>query len=942
MDTLLLRGTRDALVIELKRRLQDILGAVAGEYAGLSAGAGGEPEFNPDTEAAVRRWQSGVGLVADGVVGPRCLEALGLASYPEIVPALPAETVHRLFPATKPANVVRYLPYVLTALRAAGLVERPQLLAALATIRAESEGFLPISELPSQFNTAAGGPAFGLYDGRRTLGNTRPGDGARYKGRGFVQLTGRSNYRRFGEQLGVALEDDPELANAPEIAASLLAAFLASRASALRDALAADDLRRARKLVNGGSHGLERFRDVFARAAEALPQPPARGRRAASAAPVRAERRLNVVPDPADLRDRAYVPPPRTLPDEYPAAADIAHRLGAYARAGLVLDQGREGACTGFGLAGVVNYLRWRKAGMPERLASVSPRMLYDFARRHDEYAGKDYEGSSCRGALKGWHKHGVCLEADWPYRPGDSGTPAFGWAERATRTTLGVYYRIDRTSITDLQAAIHEVGAVYASACTHAGWEGACGRRGMPANHADLPRIAFDGHPSGSGGHAFALVGFNADGFIVQNAWGRDWGWGGFAVLTYADWLANGMDAWVAALGVPGVVCGRLTGAGAGAGAVGTERHLWWGEEQAYRHSLIFGNDGRVARYLSEDSPSRKLFHQACVLPDAWFRQQAGERKRLLLYAHGGLNDEAAGIARARAMGRYFTGNGCYPLFLVWKTGLLESIGNLLRDAVMPRPGLAGWSLSGIGDPLIERQFARPLVRPIWSEMKENAERAGLAGRGGDLLADALRKLADTWGGQLEIHLAGHSAGSIILGTLLGLLEQRGLLGRIAGTHLFAPACSVAFANRHYAAFPEIMARLHVHVLSDRLERDDNVAGIYRKSLLYLVSNALETDPRTPILGLDRINRPEPGGWDGASSTVAALDAWQRAARAAGLGARWRVLDNDKVLAARQPATLIAAAHGSFDNDLAVIGDMLEILHGSPLALTVDDLRGF
>ncbi len=137
-------------------------------------------------------------------------------------------------------------------------------------------------------------------------------------------------------------------------------------------------------------------------------------------------------------------------------------------------------------------------------------------------------------------------------------------------------------------------------------------------------------------------------------------------------------------------------------------------------------------------------------------------------------------------------------------------------------------------------------------------------------------------------------------------------------------------------------MQKLHVHVLSNRVELDDNVAGIYRKSLLYFVSNALETDLRTPILGLDKINDPGYGGWDGASSTVAALATWREVARAAGLGKRWKVIDSDKVLSAQKPETPIDAAHGSFDNDLAVIARTLETITGGPLALAVDDLRGF
>ena len=121
------------------------------------------------------------------------------------------------------------------------------------------------------------------------------------------------------------------------------------------------------------------------------------------------------------------------------------------------------------------------------------------------------------------------------------------------------MYYRIDTASITDLQAAIAQHGAVFVSAFTHDGWDRVATVDADAPDHAALPRIAFDGRPATDGGHAFALVGFNADGFLLQNSWGPAWGAGGFAVLTYLDWLANGMDAWVVALGVPGVVGGRL-----------------------------------------------------------------------------------------------------------------------------------------------------------------------------------------------------------------------------------------------------------------------------------------------------------------------------------------------------------------------------------------------
>jgi putative chitinase len=179
----------------------------------------------------------------------------------------------KMFPATPLAPITKHLPFVLQALKDSDLGDKPMVLMALATIRAETEGFVPISEFKSKFNTKS--TPFDRYEpgtpaGKR-LGNTKPGDGPRFKGRGFVQLTGRFNYTRVGKQLQAPLVSQPDEANDPALAGRILARFLKNNEDAVRAALNRGNLKKARKLVNGGSHGLDRFTDAFERGEQAIP-----------------------------------------------------------------------------------------------------------------------------------------------------------------------------------------------------------------------------------------------------------------------------------------------------------------------------------------------------------------------------------------------------------------------------------------------------------------------------------------------------------------------------------------------------------------------------------------------------------------------------------------------------------------------------------------------
>lgn len=92
------------------------------------------------------------------------------------------------------------------------------------------------------------------YEGRLALGNTEPGDGVRFKGRGPIQITGRANYRRFGRLIGIDLERNPTIAAVPSIGLHLaLEYWKERRLNLLADA---DDVVTITKRINGGTNGL--------------------------------------------------------------------------------------------------------------------------------------------------------------------------------------------------------------------------------------------------------------------------------------------------------------------------------------------------------------------------------------------------------------------------------------------------------------------------------------------------------------------------------------------------------------------------------------------------------------------------------------------------------------------------------------------------------------
>ena len=139
-----------------------------------------------------------------------------------------------------------------------GLFDTPRRLCHfLAQAAHETAGFRTLEEY--------GGPAYwSRYDGRADLGNTQPGDGVLFHGRGIFQLTGRANYQNLGTKLGLDLVNDPELAEEPEHSLQVACEYWKSRK--LQHYADANDIEKVTRRINVGLNGFEDRKRYYRRA----------------------------------------------------------------------------------------------------------------------------------------------------------------------------------------------------------------------------------------------------------------------------------------------------------------------------------------------------------------------------------------------------------------------------------------------------------------------------------------------------------------------------------------------------------------------------------------------------------------------------------------------------------------------------------------------------
>jgi predicted chitinase len=166
--------------------------------------------------------------------------------------------LHLIMPNCPEARRLAYLPFIVSGMDRF-VINTPLRSAAFLAQLAHESGELRYME------EIASGAA---YEGRKDLGNTQPGDGKRYKGRGPIQLTGRANYAKYGKLLGLDLVNSPTIVATKEVGFIVAAQFW--QLNGLNELADKQDFKQITKRINGGYNGLDDRERYYARAKKVL------------------------------------------------------------------------------------------------------------------------------------------------------------------------------------------------------------------------------------------------------------------------------------------------------------------------------------------------------------------------------------------------------------------------------------------------------------------------------------------------------------------------------------------------------------------------------------------------------------------------------------------------------------------------------------------------
>ncbi|HEY3392766.1 MAG TPA: caspase family protein, partial [Lacipirellulaceae bacterium] len=291
------------------------------------------------------------------------------------------------------------------------------------------------------------------------------------------------------------------------------------------------------------------------------------------------------------------------------------------------------------------------------------------------------------------------------------------------------------------------------------------------------------------------------------------------------------------------------------GGGGPGTEIPLTAEIKQMLRRhvvSLVQGEFSDEGLLPTSASDVTAIFERS--LPEALVVAQRENRPlRIMFYCHGGLHNEHHGLQMAAKQIPWWISNEIYPIHFVWHTGFLETVSQLLRGSREVQAE-AQRGLTDISDRAVEAVARRAGPLTVWSGMKRSAERASAKSGGASFVADLLNTFCAAHGSAVELHAVGHSAGSIFHSWFLNRANSLGVRS-FKSVHFLAPAVRTdVFKKKLNGMMGEGKGIdvLRIYTMTKDWELEDNVAQVYRKSLLYMIYYALEPTRETPILGLE------------------------------------------------------------------------------------------
>lgn len=377
---------------------------------------------------------------------------------------------------------------------------------------------------------------------------------------------------------------------------------------------------------------------------------------------------------------------------------------------GRVRDQGDHPSCTGHAVAAAVDNLLALEARQPEGYGRATPRpdrldrpyasafMLYGNAQLHDEWDGEGYSGSSLRGALKGFRNNGLCSiktasdaieetksdpkDKDWRWFTNRS------VYKEARQLTLGAYYRVP-LMLTAMHSALEESGVLLATSAIHSGWVSP-GYDGKIAFNSDADTKI-------SGYHAFVIIGYNREGWLIQNSWGTDWGQEGTALWTYEDWADNVSDVWAIRLSAQ-VIDGIQHSVGNRSDALILPGHRIANSRQPTRLEVLGHllpiEDGRLVRYGRYHHDVQTLMETTAIIKRKNSETDPDDRKadkdpstfryqHLLIHSLGGGRNEIENARMVRILAPIYRANGIYPVFLQWEEPVWQDLGQQMTSRI-------------------------------------------------------------------------------------------------------------------------------------------------------------------------------------------------------------------------------------------------------------------